>query len=263
MSAFRYVFIVSLLSLNLLAADSPKAAESKPAGPDDNLTLFEDADAGYSLRVPEGFVKLSQDESREVFRGISEHFGKQAGERALRRPPAWFRGPAEGGSVKLLPPSLAIGYTELAGQIDPSQMQRYKTELEEEMRKRGDDFGEIKVSLIDVGGINSLRIEHDVVSPLDRVRNRIVNVAVPGNGRRYDIVMNFSPEQAEKVEAALATVVRTFKVKNPPIMDAAAQSRWSRVLLWTLGGFAAGVLLSFLLKVLSGVGEKVPEKENA
>lgn len=252
--------VIFVLGSNLSGADAAKAGDAKPAATDDEkLTMFEEAEAGYSLRVPSGFSKLSPDESREVFQGISQHFGKQVGERALRRPPAWFRGPVDSNS-KMLPPSLAIGYTDLPGPVDPTQIPRYKSELEAEFRKRGDSYGQLTIILVDVGGINALRIEHELLSPVDKSRSKVVTIAIPGHDKRYDVVFNFSEEQTPRVESAIATVVRTFKLKSAPMLSAESQGRWTRVLIWTVGGFAAGILLSFLLKVLSGAGEKVPEK---
>jgi hypothetical protein len=244
-------------------APTPGAAPKAPeAGPTElqKLELYEDKDAGFSLRIPSGFARLTESENREVFKGLSDYFGKQIGDRALRRPPAWFRGPSDAKNSKLLPPSLAIGYTDMVGVIDPSRLSTYKEEIEKEYKKRGEMHGDIIVTILTVSGVNALRIEHDLISPIDNSRSRIVKVAVPGGERRYDIVLNYSPEQTEQVEPALATALNTFKIDTKPVIDAETKSQWTRVAMWTGGMFVLGVVLSLLLKVLSGVGEKQPEK---
>ena len=134
-----------------------------------------------------------------------------------------------------------------------------KEKLEEQLRKTGDRFGEITVTMAMVDGITCLRIEHDVINPIDNSRARLIKIAIPGNGRRFDIVFNFSPEQTVSVEPAVATVQRSFKVNSHPALDPETKNRWTRILLWTVGGFALGIILSILLKVLSGVGESEPK----
>jgi hypothetical protein len=251
-----------LLAICLSVCGADKAA-APPApvtsGEMEKLKLYSDNDAGYSMRIPDGYSKLTEDETREVFHGISENFGKEAGQRVLRRPPAFFKGPPDLKDTKLKPPSLAIGYSDLDEPIDPTQMAFYKEKLEEQLRKTGDKFGDINISMVMVDGITSLRIEHDVLNPMDNSRARLIKIAVPGSGRRFDIVFNFSPEQSTSVESAVATVLHTFKVNSHAAIDPETKSKWTRILYWTIGGFALGILLSVLLKVLSGVGETEPE----
>ncbi|HEY3324861.1 MAG TPA: hypothetical protein VGP72_30695 [Planctomycetota bacterium] len=255
------VLIFSLLlpaSAGLLFAAQTQDSKAPPAAVPldfEKLSLFKDPDAGYSMRVPEGFARLSDEENRQVFRGITEYMGKQAGERALRRPPAWFKGPADPTNAKLPPPSLAIGYTDLTEPVDPTQMSRYKEELEEAFRKQGEKFGDFSVALASVGGVTSLRIEREIVSVVDGSHGRVVNLAVPGNGRRYDIVFNYSPEQAAHVQPAIETVTRTFRLESA-LLDPQTKSKWTRILIWTIGGFIVGIVLSLLLRVLAGVGDK-------
>ncbi len=256
------VLCVSLGTLR--AGESPQSAPEvvkrvkRPATPKtiESLELFQDADAGYSLRIPEGFTKLTAAESKEVFRGIGEYLGKQAGERALRRPPAWFKGPTDPNNTKLLPPSLAIGYTDMPEPIDPTQLDRYKRDIEDAYRRSGQRHGETKVGLVIVSGVTSLKIEDELYSPVDNSPARIVNLAVPGSGRRYDIVFNFSSEQEQLINASVDTIVRSFKVEEQAFMTPQEQSRWVRVAVWTIGGFVIGVLLSLLLRVLAGIGER-------
>jgi len=252
------------MSLSVFAADKAAPAPAEPptsgvgGGDMEKLKLFSDNDAGYSMRIPDGYQRLTEDETREVFHGISEYFGKEAGERVLRRPPAYFKGPPDLKDTKAKPPSLAVGYTDLDEPIDPEKMSIYKEKIEEQLRKTGDKSGEINVSMVQVDGITALRIEHDVINPIDSSRARLIKIAVPGNARRFDIVFNFSPEQTSNVDPAVATILRSFKINSHPSLDPETKSRWTRILYWTIGGFALGIILSILLKVLSGVGEKEP-----
>jgi hypothetical protein len=246
-------------------AAEPKAeprAEPAPAAPADinALDTYVDNTAGYSFKIPQGYSKLSPEQNREVFEGLSRFLGKEVGERAERQPPSWFSGPPNPKKPKSAPPSLAVGYTDLDEAVDPAQMPKYKQELEEEYKKRGERFGEIKIDIIKVDGVDSLRVEHDIFSPIDNSRSRMIKISVPGAARRYDIVFNFQSDQAEGVDGALATVLKTFKIDKNAGMDATTQSKWKRIAIWTIGCFFAGILLSLVLKVLAGVGEKKPEE---
>ena len=99
-------------------------------------------------------------------------------------------------------------------------------------------------------------------NPVDNSRSRIVMVMIPGRDRRHDIVFNYSGEQAAAVESALTTVLKTFKVLDHPALDAETQGKWGRVIAWTAGGFAAGIILSLLVKALSSVGGKKPAEKS-
>ena len=257
-----YVCLLLAQCLSAAAAD-PSAPPDEPpapaAGDMEKLKLFSDSDAGYSMRIPDGYQRLTEDETREVFHSISEYFGKEAGERVVRRPPAYFKGAPDPKDPKLKPPSLAVGYTDLDEPIDPEKMGFYKEQLETQLRKTGDKSGDVKVSLVQVDGITALRVELDLINP-DNTRDRVIKIAVPGNGRRYEIAFNYSPEQTASVEPAVATVLRSFKINSHPSLDPETKNRWTRIIYWTVGGFALGIILSILLKVLSGVGEKEPEK---
>ena len=259
----------AVLSLLLLSAVSLAAVEEGPKVEvtektiDLNaLAVFADPAAGYSFKVPPGYQKLTAEQNREVFDGLSKYLGKEVSERAERQPPAWFNGPADPKRPQTPPPSLGIGFSDLDEPIDPSRMDDYKRELEQEYKRKGDRFGDIKLEVVKVDGINSLRVEHDIFSPVDNSRSRMIKVAVPGHGRRYDIVFTFSTGQAKSVEEALSVVLNTFKVDKHPEISSEAQSKWSRVMLWTAGGFAAGILLSLILMLLSRVGSKPAVEES-
>jgi hypothetical protein len=264
---FQFMLPVLIIAASVCLAEEPapatggtgatgSTADADPA----TLTPYNDTVAGYSFRVPPGYTRLTPEQSRDVFEGLSKFLGKEVGERAERQPPSWFNGPVDPKRPKTAPPALAIGFSEMDAAIDPAQMNEYKTQLEEEYRKRGDRYGELKLEVIKVDGINSLRVEHDIFSPIDNSRSRMIKVSVPGQGRRYDIVFNFVTDQSEGVEKALDTVLKSFKIDKHPVVDEQAQSKWTRIALWTIGCFFAGILLSLLLKVLAGVGEKEPEE---
>lgn len=238
----------------------PKAEEGAPKAqaPVDlaKLTLFKDKEAGYSMRLPEGYTRLTQDENREVANNLSEYFGKEASERALRQPPAYFRGPLDPARPKGMPPSLVVNCTGAPLAVDRAQKQQYKEMIEESYRKRGIRHGDIAVDVIQVGSVNAVRAEHDLFSPVDNSRNRVIMVLVPGPDRRYNITLNFSTYQAQAAEAALDVVLRTFKIHPPAAVDAETQIKWGRVALWTAGGFITGILLSLILKALSAAARK-------
>jgi len=242
--------------------EAPAPAPAEPAAPSaTEPELFTDPLAGYSLRIPLGYHKLTADESREVFRGISEYFGKDIAERAQRRPPQWFGGPIDPKKPKSRPPSLAIGYTDLPEPIDPAMMPYYKKTIEEEYRAKGEKHGEISIEIVKVDGINSLRVEHETFSPIDNSRAHLINLLVPGDGKRYDIVFNYSTDQQAEVREAVSAVQRSFKIDKVPVMDQVTRSKWMRIALWTVGSFVGGILISFLLRSLAGVGQPEPARK--
>jgi hypothetical protein len=263
----RFILLCMLtLAAGFVAAGEAENDASKIKAPPlldpelEKLTAFEDPDARFSMRIPAGFTRLTEADNQEVFRGISEHFGKQVGDRTLKRPPVWFKGTMDPAHPKIAPPSMAIGYTDLADVIDVNARHIYKQNLEQAYKKAGVKHGEIAIDAIQIAGVDALRIEHDIFNAIDNSQARIINLAVPGDGRRYDVVFNFSAEQSAEVETAVKTVMKTFKLKTAPAMDTATQAKWTRVAFFTIGGFVVGVVLMMLLKVLSGAGEKEPEK---
>jgi len=232
----------------------------EPAAQDNSLPVYSDPVGGYSFLVPSGYKKLTAEQNRQVFDGLSKFIGKDIADRAERNPPAYFNGPVDPKRPTSAPPSLAVGYTELDAPIDPSQLPEYRQQIEQELKKRGDKHSELKLDVVKVNGINSLRLEHDVYSPIDNSRSRIIRVSVPGDRRRYDIVFNFHPDQVEGVEQSLAVVLDQFRIDKHQVVNAESQSKWTRIALWTVGCFVGGIVLSLLLKMLAGVGEKEPEE---
>ena len=234
------------------------AAETTPDAKTATVTeqVFNEPGAGFSMQIPAGYTRLSDDENREVFSRLSEHFGKEAGERALRQPPVRFKGPVDPKRTEMVPPSLTVTCSGLNWIFDAAKKAEYKDKIEQDYKKSGVKHGDISLDVITVGGVNSLRADHDIYSPVDNTRGKIAMVIVPGAERSYDIVFSYSEDQAHDVDAALATVIKSFKAEVLPVITEESMSSWKRVLMWTLGCFVAGIVLSLLLKTLAGVGEK-------
>ena len=224
------------------AVPSDAASALKP-------TEFKDPDAGYVVTIPAGYSRLSDDRVRMAFKGASSYLGKDVSERALVKPPACFQGPVDPLHPKTLPPGLAIGFSALSAPVDPAQMSKYKEDYEQELKKSGESAGDVSVDVVSVNGIPSLRIEHDIFSPIDNTRSRMIKLSVPGQQRRYDIVFSFFNDQAPQVKDAMDVVMKSFATTE--IADPNA-GRWMRVALWTVGGLVAGVLLGALLGALAG-----------
>lgn len=275
MKACTATLIFALIFVLLAAAAEPDAAASAkkeaPAAEDaapaavetdpSKLELFSDPLAGFSVRIPAGYHKLSAEETREVFRGISEYFGKDIAERAQRRPPHWFSGPIDPLKPKSRPPALAIGYTELSEPIDPAMMPFYKQKLEDEYRAKGEKHGDIKVEIVKVDGIDSLRVENEIYSPIDNSRAKLINLLIPGDGKRYEVVFNYSTDQQSQVRDAVTLVQRSFKIEKHPVMDQVTRSKWTRIAMWTIGSFVVGILISIVLRSLAGVGQPEPAQK--
>ena len=243
---------------------TPAAADgAKPAGADatkadggaitknDSLSEFKDAEAGYSFKVPAGYTRLTQDQIRTAFKGLSNTLGKSVSERTLLRPPAYFQGPIDPAHPKELPPGLAIGFTALAEPVDPALMNQYKNAYEADLRKNGDSTGDVQVDVISVNGVPSLRIEHDIFSPIDNTRMRMVKISVPGHERRYDVVFSFYSDQADSVKDAISTVTKSFAVTDTGSWTGLS-SRWVRVALYTLGGLVLGLLIGVVFSAMAG-----------
>jgi len=246
-----------------IAGETAKESKALPGKEADtgDLPLFADPEAGYSMRIPSGYTKLTQDENREVFKNISEYFGKDVSEQVLRQPPVYFKGPADPAKPKALPPSMEVSCAGAPLIVDPAQKAKYQEMLEESYRKSGVRHGDISLDFVRVSGVTALRAEHDLYSAVDNSRNRLIRVLVPGPDRRYDIVFNFSPFQAEAVEQALNVVLKTFKITEREALDPEAKTKWGRVALWTVGGFITGILLSLILKLVSGATRKPESAE--
>ncbi len=148
-----------------------------------------------------------------------------------------------------------MGYTDLQEPIHAAQIAEYRNKIEQDSQKRGEKFGEIKAEVISVDGVPALQVEHDVFSQIDNSRSRMIRVAAPAPGRCFEIAFNFSSEQEEQAEAALSIVLKSFKIEDRSALNAESRSQWLRIFYYTAGGFAAGILLSLLLKILSGAGK--------
>jgi hypothetical protein len=255
--SFKYVFVCAMLLCGavLIAAEPSPSADTStaisPAALPENLSDYKDAEAGYSFKVPAGYTRLTQDQIRVAFKGLSESLGKDISERTPIRPPAYFQGPLDPAHPKLLPPGMAVAFTALAEQIDPAQMPKYRESYEAYLRKDGESAGDIQVDVIQVGGIPSLRIEHDIFSPVDNSRMRMLKISVPGHERRYDIVFSYYGEQAAAVKTAVDTVLRSFTLADSA-MPSASSRGWVRVALYTVGGLVLGLLLGLIFGAIAG-----------
>ena len=245
------LFVSSLLSAaeTAPAQDAPKTDTGASTSGALKATEFKDPDAGYVVTIPAGYSRLSDDRVRLAFKGASSYLGKDVSERALVKPPTCFQGPIDPLHPKTLPPGLAIGFSALAVPVDPALMSKYKEDYEQELKKSGESAGDVSVEVVSVNGIPSLRIEHDIFSPIDNTRSRMIKLSVPGQQRRYDIVFSFFNDQAPQVKDAMDVVLKSFATTE--IADPNA-GRWMRVALWTLGGLVAGVVLGALLGALAG-----------
>ena len=255
--------VLALVAARAATAGEAEETAKAPSGTEPetaNLQPFEDKEAGYSMRIPAGYTRLTQEENRQVLKSISEYGGKEVSESVQRHPAVYFRGPADPGKPKAPPPSLEVRCTGLLLAVDPAQKAKYLQKFEEDYRKSGVRYGEISLEVIEVSGVNALRAEHDMYSPVDNSRNRLIRVLAPAPDRCFDIIFNFSPHQAEGVEKALQAVLKTFRITERQMFDPDAQTKWCRVALWTLGGFATGFVLSFILKLLSGAMRKPESK---
>lgn len=260
--------VLMFVASPLFASDAPPAAETPkteatpvtptapatPAQPDfgpasTKPVEFKDAEAGYSVMIPAGYARLSDDRVRLAFKGLSSYLGKDVGERTLVKPPSCFQGPIDPLHPKAQPPGMAIGFSTLAAPVDPAQMSKYKEEYEQELKKSGEFASDVSVEVVSVNGIPSLRVEHDIFSPVDNTRMRMIKLSVPGQQRRYDIVFSFVNDQAPQVKEALEVVMKSFATTE--VADPNA-GRWMRVALWTIGGLVAGVVLGALLGAIAG-----------
>lgn len=232
---------------------APAETPAAPAGPLARVNYSDDS-AGYSVKLPPGYVKLTDNETHEIFKGLSEFMGKEASERAQKRPPAWFKGPPDPKNSVLPPPMFAVGYSDLSEPIHADQLNAYKEKLEEEYKRQGNKYGEIDLKVVLVDGITSLQVEHDVFSPINNERSRVLRVAVPAKDKWFDLNFNFSSEQTDAVHESLKDVLNTFKIAEHQSANAPNQIKWERVLAYTVGFGLAGVLLSLILKKLGAVG---------
>jgi len=220
------------------------------------LKPFDDPSTGFWMRIPPGYERLTQDEYREVVKGLTEFLGKEAGERALRQPPVYFKGPVDPKRPNAKPPLLNVFCSGAPLTSDAVRKDRFKEQLEQDYKKQGINHGDISVEDIQVGAANAVRAEYDVYSPIDNSRSRMITVLVPAGDRRYYIFCDFSSNQAEGAEKALGIVLKTFKVLERPVLAPEERTKWGRVALWTVGGFIVGILLSVILKMLAGMGAK-------
>jgi hypothetical protein len=252
-----YAFRRSVLGFSaalVLCAAGVIGGEPAPKAPDQDLSTleaFRDVQAGYSLRLPSGYRKMSEDENRKIVENISQYIGKEAADRVDAQPPAYFKGPIDDERPKTMPPTLTISYASSDEPFETAKLAEYQQRIENTYKKSGLQYSDLKLEIVKIDGVNALRFENEAYSPVDNTRVYKLAFHIPGQGRRYDIVFDCLPFQTESVKAAADVIMKTFKIETPPLMDAATQGKWTRVALWTAGGFVVGILLSVLIKVLS------------
>lgn len=240
----------------------PKPAEAPaPAAGPLARQKYADEKIGFSVELPPGYVKLNENETHEIFEGISRYIGKEASERAQKRPPVWFKGPIDPKHPEIHPPVFAILHFDLNETIDPAQMHAYKDQLEERYKREGNRYGEIDIRIVQVDGITSLQVEHDVFSPINNERSRKLAVAVPAKGKRFDLEFNFLPDQSEQAHEALKYVIESFKIAEHQSATPPSQIDWSRVFYITAACGVAGLLLGLILMKLSRTGNAPDEAE--
>lgn len=253
---FRAGFLAALtsavigFSLRASANESAdSAAESKSVV---NLSEFKDENSRYSMLIPKGYKRLSEEKIRENVRSNSEIVGKDITEQILREPAAYFEGPIDPARPKVAPPILKLLTTGLDEAVDPTLLSKYKERYENGVRKHGDTVGNVDVSSLTVNGVHALHFEHELFDRLDNSRRHIIDISIPGPGRRYEIVFNYSTDQDAGVREAAETIIKSFKVLEDAFIAPESSSKWVRIALWTLGGLIAGILLGVLLGVVTG-----------
>jgi hypothetical protein len=245
------IFIAGILAV---AGCVPLAAEQPATATNSTTTatepakreMFTDPAGGYSLLLPSGYRKLTDDEMHFVFKSLSEYLGKEASERTIKQPPAYFIGTAKAPGEK--PPSLTIAFSENDQQFTHAQMPMLKAQLEEQHKRQGDKVGESDIKLVTIDGINSIQVENDYFDQIGNERSRMIRVAVPAKGKWIEIRFIFSPAQGDAVHAALKEALDSLKIMEHPAVNVANQNKWLRIAYITLACGLAGVVLSLILQ---------------
>ncbi|MCX7806746.1 MAG: hypothetical protein N3A38_16400, partial [Planctomycetota bacterium] len=137
------------------ASPAGKAAERKEAA---EQRHYADAEAGYSLKIPDGWRKVTEREVREVFRGMLKAFGKKAVEAVLQRPPVFFEGPNPRDPMKIWE-NFGVGHIPTTFTLDPDRLDEYRSMVERQLKSEETPYEDVRVSLARVSGILSLRID--------------------------------------------------------------------------------------------------------
>jgi hypothetical protein len=217
------------------------------------LKLFSDPAAGYSIRLPAGYERLSEEENRERDSGLSELFARNPSEHAQLQPSIYFKGPQDPKRPKLPPPVFVMSYYDSDQAIDPKELPHYQQLIEQNYRKKGDRYSDLRLTVVQVNGLDALKVENDLINLINNSRDKVIRVRipVPANSRHYEIFFNFSPNQNDEVQAALAVLLQSFKSQPLPLLDPAAERKWTRILFWTVGSGAAGMLIYWLFFLLT------------
>jgi hypothetical protein len=245
------LFFAALLAASLFSAEAP--VEEKPVE-------FKDPGAGYSIVLPKGYTRLSEDKIRENVQSNSQIVGKDVTEQILREPAVYFEAPADPAHPKLLPALLKILVTGLNESVDPALLPKYKERYENGLKKHSETIPSIDVSVVTVNGVNALKFEHELFDRLDNSRRHIIDLSIPGPGRRFELVFNYSTDQEASIREAADTIIKSFKVLDGSVATPESSNRWVRIALWTVGAGLVGILLGVLLSALTGKTQPEPSK---
>jgi hypothetical protein len=257
----KIVCICLWVCLAMLPGSVVAEEKTQPEAPLQNGD-FVDARAGYTFKVPEGFRRLTEEEHRETVKGVGEYFGKQAAERVLKQAPTYFVGAPDPARPKAKPPAFSITYYESDMTFSQDGLDGYRKELEDNFKKSDTKYGDLSVKLVDLAGIKALRMNYDLFNMMDNTRELITRIAIPGQGRLYEIYFVNSAAQTAEMEKVIHTVLNTFRMQTPVNAgDSASEGWWRRTLAYTLGGFGIGIVLSLIILAISRMGAKKEETQ--
>lgn len=228
--------LVAVLCAGAWAGEGTKGGEEP---------LYADAEAGFKLKVPFGWRRVTEREVRELFRGILRAFGREATEAALRRPPVYFEGPNPRDTMKIWP-NFGVGYIPERFMVDPDQASAYKDQIERYMRGEKQECDGLEVTVCRIDGALSLRMDYgtrrESVTPLKMLMTRFL---IPAADRTLEVVFAYDPSQQKEMQATIDQVLESFQVERAAGGD--WTSRWGRIALITAAGFAVGVLFGLVL----------------
>lgn len=212
-------------------------------------TPFSDPRMGIAFTLPEGFVRLSDDEFRANITRLSEYVGKEAAERVQRQAPLCFRGTSTDGRM---PPSLSFSIYGGKVKYEAGKLDRYRDEIRAGLEKGNVRHGTLDLKLVKVGDVEALRVDYEIQSAEDNSRQRQLTLLIPGPDRFCDVGITYLRGQEDQVERGLAKITSTFRYFQSNTISAAGGKNWNRIFAWTAGAFLFGVVLSFALRALSG-----------
>ena len=248
-ASLRQTCAGALLAAIMLASGAAASEDSKGSTSAKAESAYADAEAGYSMKIPGGWRKVTEKEVRQLFRVMLKAFGKQAVEAALQRPPVYFEGPDPKDPMKIRP-HFGVGYIPTTFAVEPDRAGEYREMVEKQFLSEQASCEEVRVTPVKISGILSLRIDYttrrQAVSPLKML---VSHTLIPTDDRTLELVFIFDPSQREEMEKVMDFVLDSFSVARPP--EPAWSQRWKRIALLTAAGFAGGVLLGLVLQRFS------------